>query len=65
MLPVLHAMSKTSIELRRAINRLKVFKDQNPTDEHVVDGSVDLLVEDLEQARRHIPGSLRDIDLTT
>ena len=63
MLPVLNPIAKTSIELRRAINRLIVFKEQNPSDEYVKDGSAELLINDLKEARLHIPVSLRDTDL--
>lgn len=64
MLPVLHVMSKTSIELRRSINRLELYKTSNPSDEHVTSGAVGSLVDTLKEARRHIPLTLRDPDLT-
>ena len=63
MLPTLHPLSKTSIELRRAINRLHIFKEQHPNDEHVLDGSVENLMNELKDARSHIPKDLRDTDL--
>jgi hypothetical protein len=63
MLPILHPMSKTSIELRRAINRLLVFIEQNPSDDHVTSGAVQELIDDLKAARSHIPHSLRDPDI--
>jgi hypothetical protein len=64
MLPVVHPISKTSTDLRRSINRLRQFKELNPSDPHVVDGSVDTLIKDLEDSRLHIPANLRDVDLT-
>lgn len=61
MLPILHPLSKTSIELRRAINRLHVFKDQNADDAHIE--AIDTLMNDLKEARRHIPKEFLDPDL--
>lgn len=63
MLPLLHPIGKTSIELRRAINRLHVFMEQHPEDEHVRNGSVQELLDDLKAARSHIKKALRDPDL--
>lgn len=63
MLPILHPIGKTSIELRRAINRLHVFMEHNPEDEHVKSGSVQELMDDLKAARTHITKDLRDPDL--
>ena len=63
MLPILHPLEKTSIELRRAINRLHVFKEQNPNDPQVISGAVDALMADLKAARSHIPKEMRDPDL--
>ena len=61
MLPLLHPLSKTSIELRRAINRLSIFKDQNPHDEDI--NHVENLITDLKEARSHIPDKFRDEDI--
>lgn len=61
MLPKFNALEKTSIELRRAINRLHLFVEQNPYDENVE--AVNTLLDDLKRARTHIPKHLRDPDL--
>lgn len=61
MLPVLHPLAKTSIQLRQSIKRLETFLQSNPRDEHI--DSVRELIRDLESARDHIPGALLDIDL--
>lgn len=63
MLPKLHPLSKTSIDLRRSINRLVVFKDQNPTDEEVVNGTIETTINELKEARRHIPKQYWDTDI--
>lgn len=63
MLPTMHPVSKTSAELRRALNRLTVFKEQFPDDPYVVSGEVDNLIKELYEARTHIPRELRDTDL--
>lgn len=61
MIPTTHPLSKTSIELRRAINRLHIFQEQFPDDPHAV--SVGQLIDNLKTARTHIPPELRDTDL--
>lgn len=65
MLPTLHPLSKTAIDLRRSINRLVVFQEQNPTDPEVLNGSVGRTIEELKEARRHIPKQYWDADLTS
>ena len=64
MLPTMHPLAKTATDLRRSINRLIVFKDQNPTDEEVQNGNIEKIVEDLKEVRRHIPKDFWDADLT-
>jgi hypothetical protein len=54
-------LGKTSIELRRAINRLSLFKEQNTDDPHIP--AVDALIKELYEARSHIPRELRDPDI--
>lgn len=61
MLPILHPMAKTSIELRRSIQRLENFIDRNPNDIYIP--KVQGLIEDLKSARSHIPVELRDPDV--
>lgn len=61
MIPIQHPLSKTSIELRRAINRLEIFLQQNATDSFAP--AVDAMIEDLKSARNKIPKELRDPDL--
>lgn len=60
MLPKLTPLGKTSIELRRAINRLETYIEQNPHAEDVT--RVQVLITDLKEARNHIPVELRDPD---
>lgn len=61
MIPTTHPLSKTSIELRRAINRLEIFVQQNPSDPFA--GATGDMIEDLKNARRKIPKELMDPDL--
>lgn len=61
MLPTIHPLSKTATELRRAINRLQVFKEHNPSDPYVE--AVDGLIKELYEARSHVPRELRDNDI--
>jgi hypothetical protein len=61
MLPVLHPLAKTAIQLRQSIKRLETFIQSSPSDEYIE--SVRGLIRDLESARSHIPGQLIDIDL--
>lgn len=61
MLPVLHPLAKTSIQLRQSIKRLETFEKSNPKDEYI--DAVRELIRDLEIARKHIPGPLQDVDL--
>lgn len=63
MLPTMHPLAKTATDLRRSINRLVVFKDQNPTDEEVQNGNIEKIIEDLKETRRHIPKDFWDADL--
>jgi hypothetical protein len=63
MLPVTHPLAKTATEMRRAINRLHIFKEQHPDDAYVQTGKVDTLMNNLKQARSHIPSEMRDVDL--
>jgi hypothetical protein len=65
MLPTLHPLAKTATDLRRSINRLLVFKDQNQNDPEVTNGNIDKIIEDLKETRRHIPRDFWDTDLTT
>jgi hypothetical protein len=60
MLPTKHPLNKTAIDLRRSIGRLNVYKEQNPNDPYVLNGSVDEIIEDLQNANRHIPKELID-----
>lgn len=62
MLPTLHPLEKTSIELRRAINRLHIFRDSKPYDKHVA--QIDKILEKLQEARLEIPQELRDTDVS-
>jgi hypothetical protein len=61
MIPTQHPLSKTSIELRRAINRLEIFVDQNPNDSFAP--AVNEMITDLKSARLRIPKELWDPDL--
>lgn len=61
MLPILHPLAKTAIQLRQSLHRLEHFKQTNPDDADIK--AVDKLIEDLKSARNHIPKHLRDIDL--
>lgn len=61
MIPTQHPLSKTSIELRRAIYRLEIFIQQNSTDEF--EPIVKDMIEHLKSARRCIPNELIDQDL--
>jgi hypothetical protein len=61
MLPVVHPIAKTAIQLRQSIKRLETFVLSNPNDEHIRE--VKELLKDLEAARDHIPGHLLDVDL--
>jgi len=63
MNPVLHPLVKTSVELRRSINRLEVFAKANPNDEHVVSGKLDEMVDKMKDVRLLIPASMRDADI--
>lgn len=56
-------ISKTSIDLRRSINRLKTFKEQYPSDPAVTGGLADQLIEGLRTVRNLIPKDQRDPDL--
>lgn len=58
MLPTTHPINKTAIDLRRSINRLIIFKEQNATDVHVMDGTVDSIIAGLQEAKNHIPKEL-------
>lgn len=59
-----HPIPRTSVDLRRSINRLITHKEAFPNDGYVLDGTVDQLIEALRQARYLIPKSERDHDLT-
>lgn len=59
----LHPLAKTAIEARRAIQRLEVFMEIHPEDEHVKSGAVSVIIENLKEVRSHIPAPLRDVDL--
>lgn len=61
MIPVQHPLAKTSTELRRSINRLELFLEQNPKDEFAP--RIADMIEDLKAARNKIPQSLQDLDL--
>lgn len=63
MLPKLHPLEKTAIEVRRAIHRLENHRETNPNDPHVVSGTVDLIIRDLKVIRSHIPKELLDTDI--
>lgn len=63
MLPTLHPLAKTATDLRRSINRLVVFKDQNEHDEEVKNGNIEKIIEDLREVRRHVPKQFWDNDL--
>lgn len=63
MLPKLHPLSKTAIEARRSIQRLQNFLETNAEDEHVKNGIVQMIIEDLKNVRLHIPKELKDTDL--
>jgi len=62
MLPVVHPLTKTATDLRRAINRLHIFKEQNPSDEEVANGNIDEIIEKLKEANRLIPKSMLEAD---
>lgn len=62
-LAIIHPLAKTAIDARRAIQRLETFTKTNPEDEHVTDGTVERIIEDFKEIRRHIPKSLHDVDL--
>jgi hypothetical protein len=61
MIPTQHPLSKTSIELRRAIYRLEIFLQQNSNDPFAP--AVTAMVDDLKSARLKIPKELWDPDL--
>lgn len=61
MIPTTHPLSKTSIELRRAINRLEIFLQQNANDPYAP--AVTEMITDLKTARHRIPKDLWDPDL--
>lgn len=61
MLPTTHPLTKTSIELRRSINRLEIFLTMYMEDEFAP--AVTVMIENLKEARRQIPVALRDQDL--
>lgn len=63
MNPKSHPIAKTSVDIRRSINRLKVLKEQFPSDVSVTSGLADTLIEALRQARSLIPKDQRDPDL--
>lgn len=63
MLPVIHPLAKTATDLRRSINRLLVYKEQNPDDAEVKSGVLDKMVDELKEVRRHIPRDFWDNDL--
>lgn len=62
-MPITHPLVKTATDIRRSVNRLLVFAEQNPTDELVVDGVVMEIVMKLKEARRLIPKDMWDTDL--
>lgn len=61
MIPTIHPLGKTSIELRRSINRLEIFVSMYADDEFAP--AVIAMIENLKEARRQIPVALRDQDL--
>lgn len=63
MLPTLHPLEKTAIEVRRALLRLENFMKTNPHDEFVKDGAASVVMHDLQIVRSHIPKELRDTDI--
>lgn len=63
MIPVQHPLSKTATELRRSINRLHVFKEQNPNEPVVQSGRIDSIIKELKEARAYIPAEYKDVDL--
>jgi hypothetical protein len=63
MLPTKHPLAKTATDLRRGVTRLNAFKEQHPADDSVTNGDVDRTIEELKDARRHIPKQYWDVDL--
>lgn len=63
-LAIIHPLAKTAIDARRAIQRLETFMKTNAEDHHVTDGTVEQIIEDFKEIRRHIPKHLIDVDLT-
>lgn len=63
MLPKLHPLEKTAIEVRRAIHRLEHHQETNPNDPHVISGVVELVIRDLKAIRSYIPKELLDTDI--
>ena len=61
-LPKIHPLSKTSIDARRAIQRLEIFAEQFPNDPYVQNGNVASIIEAFREIRSNIPGPLRDVD---
>jgi hypothetical protein len=55
VLPVVHPLKKTKIDLRRSINRLNVYIQQNPEDDYVKSGEANQVLDRLEEAQRLIP----------
>lgn len=63
MLPILHPLSKTAVDVRRAVGRLEIFMKSNADDEHVTSGCVARIIADLKSVQSHIPHELMDVDL--
>jgi hypothetical protein len=61
IIPIQHPLSKTSIDLRRAINRLEIFLQQNEGDPYAP--AVSEMINDLKTARHRIPKELWDPDI--
>jgi hypothetical protein len=60
MIPKLHALSKTALELRRQIYRLEEFERSNSNE--FVTFNVQEILDQLKQARRLIPKQFLDQD---
>ncbi len=61
-IPIVNPVEKTATELRRSMNRLEIYRVNNPEDEMVVDGTVRELIKDIKAAYDHIPDAYKKED---
>lgn len=59
MIPVVHPLTLTSQQLRRSAARLEQFIRQNGEIDFVKDGTVQEILQDVNEAYRKIPKELR------